>query len=140
MLKRSLITALVAIQLVAASTAVGRSTARVMSLTLTAEEVKAKVLRIGSGLKARVRVRLTDGTSLKGFIDRSGAESFVVIRTDTGHIGSAVVIAYEDVTQLRGKGGSIDRAGVARATLAAGRVAHEILKGIRIQLPPQPRR
>lgn len=111
-----------------------------MLLTPAAEEVKAQVLRIGSGLKARVRVRLADGTNLKGFIDRIGEESFVVVRTDAGQIGAGVLVAYEEVVRLRGKGGSVDRAGVARGTITAGRIAHEILKGIRLQLPPRPRR
>ncbi|MGH9944923.1 MAG: hypothetical protein ACRD9R_21445 [Pyrinomonadaceae bacterium] len=112
-----------------------------VKLSPEAEKIKAGVARIGSGLKARVKVRLQDGTKLQGFVEGIGDQSFAVVRTDNGRLGERTVIAYEEVTQLKAKGVSLDWLRVAAGTAKGLQILHGILKGIGpLRLPPQPRR
>jgi len=111
------------------------------ALSAEAEKIKAGVAKIGSGLKARVKIKLQDGTKLQGFISEASEQTFVVVRTDDRHIGQSLEIAYSDVTELKAKGVSIDWLRVAAGTAKGLQLMHEILKDIGpIRLPPQPRR
>ena len=47
-----------------------------------AEKIKQKVLKRGTGTKARARVKLADGTKLKGYISETAADDFTLVRTD----------------------------------------------------------
>lgn len=64
------------------------------------EQVKAQVGRQGTGEKARIRVKMTDGRTLKGFIEEAGAESFVLRESETW---TPQTIAYSDVSKIRDK-------------------------------------
>jgi hypothetical protein len=68
-----------------------------------AEKVKRKVLARGTGVEARVRVKLRDGSKVKGYINEAAAEHFVVVRTDD-KIGQAVRIDYREAKELKGYG------------------------------------
>jgi len=69
---------------------------------VSAADVRARVARLGVGEKARVEVRLSDGTKLKGFVSRAGEQSFAVTSKDTGF---AREVAYADVADVRKRGG-----------------------------------
>jgi hypothetical protein len=67
------------------------------------EKIKQKVLKRGTGVKARARVKLTDGTKLKGYISESAADDFTLVRTDKQ--GDAPVkINYRDVVEFKATG------------------------------------
>jgi hypothetical protein len=68
-----------------------------------AAKIKRKVLARGTGVKARVRVKLRDGSKVKGYINDAAAEHFVVVRTDE-QIGQAIGIDYREVKELKGYG------------------------------------
>jgi hypothetical protein len=68
----------------------------------TVEEVKAKVARIGTGVKARVNVRLNNGTKIKGYIEQSGEQEFTVRDKDTG---ASVRVPYTDVAKVEERKG-----------------------------------
>ena len=102
------------------------------------EKVKAAVVKVGSGLKARVRVTLRDGAKLRGFISRIGGDDFELVSTDDGRIGTVFTIRYEDVLKLKGRGVSIDWLRVASTTAKGAGLFLQILRGVNLRLPPQP--
>ena len=102
------------------------------------EKVKAAVAKVGSGLKARVKVTLRDGTKLRGFISRIGEDDFELVSTDEGSIGRAHAIKYEDVLKLKGRGVSIDWLRVASTTVKGAGIFLQILRGVNLRLPPHP--
>ena len=63
------------------------------------EEVKASIAKLGTGIQARVEVRLLDSSKLKGYISEVGDEHFVVVRAETG---VATTVTYPQVAQVRG--------------------------------------
>jgi len=65
------------------------------------EKIKAKVAKRGVGEKARVSVRMQNGTQLKGYVSQAGEDSFVVTDSKTGQ---ATTIAYREVEKVKGKG------------------------------------
>ena len=101
---------------------------------MSAEEVRTKVESFGVGLTARVRVKLRNGSKVKGFIDRAGDDYFYLIRTE-GRYSTSVVIAYADVAQIEGVKNSIDWRKVAYRTGMGAGVALSILRSLRIQGP-----
>ena len=80
-----------------------------------AEEVRAKVSKLGVGEKARVEVRLRDETRLKGFVGRAGERSFAVTEEKTGVIRE---VAYADVAQVKKRGGGLS--GTTKALIWGG--------------------
>lgn len=68
-----------------------------------AEKIKQKVLKRGTGVKARARVKLADGTKLKGYISESAADDFTLVRTDAP-TGTPVKINYRDVSEFKAQG------------------------------------
>lgn len=68
-----------------------------------AEKIRQKVLQRGTGTEARARVKLLDGTKLKGYISESAVEDFTLVRTDAP-AGSAVKINYRDVAAFNAQG------------------------------------
>jgi hypothetical protein len=64
-----------------------------------AERVKAAVAKLGTGLEARVEVRLRDKTKLKGYIREASEDSFIVVDDKTG---TAVQVPYAQVKQVKG--------------------------------------
>lgn len=70
------------------------------------EKIRRKVFGRGTGAKARVSVKLNDGTKLKGYVSESTAEDFTLMRTDAQK-GTAVKINYGDVRELKAGGGGM---------------------------------
>ena len=64
-----------------------------------AEKVRAGVMKLDVGPDAQVEVKLRNKTKLSGYIKESNDESFVV--TDNMS-GTDTVVAYPDVTQVKG--------------------------------------
>jgi hypothetical protein len=94
-------------------------------------KVKAAVARIGVGVKAPVQVKRFAKPKVNGIINQIGVDSFVVLSTDEGSVGTAITISYSEVVQLKGKG--VDwRQGAIKAGMATGKalnVMRKILKG-----------
>ena len=63
-----------------------------------AEKVKAGIAKLGVGPDAQVQVKLRNKTKLAGFISEANEDSFVV----TDKNGAKTVVAYPDVTQVKG--------------------------------------
>jgi hypothetical protein len=63
-----------------------------------AEKVKAKIAKIGTGPKARVKVKLKDGTSLQGHINKIEDNGFELIADKSGTVNS---VSYTDVSQVK---------------------------------------
>jgi hypothetical protein len=67
------------------------------------EKIKQKVLKRGTGERARASVKLNDGTKLKGYISEAAAEHFTLMRTDK-QTGAALKINYRDVAEIKNRG------------------------------------
>lgn len=65
-----------------------------------AEKVKRAVEKLGTGEKARVKVRLKDGTRLKGYVEATGADDFQLKDAESG---TTTRVAFADVKQLEGR-------------------------------------
>ena len=102
------------------------------------ERVRAAVVKVGSGLKARVKVTLRDGTKMSGFISRIGEDDFELVSTDDGSVGVAHMLRYEEVRKLKGRDVSIDWLRVASTTAEGARLFLIVLRGVNLRLPPQP--
>jgi hypothetical protein len=62
-------------------------------------KVKDAVARLGTGKDARVAVRLKDKTRLAGYVSAADEGSFSITDAKTGE---ASVVAYSNVTQMKG--------------------------------------
>jgi len=101
MLKKSLSMALLGLtllftnlQLINAQTNPGNNAA-------TVEKIKANVTRRGTGEKARVNVKMLNGTKMKGFISQAGEDSFTLTDSKTKQTST---LAYSDVAQVKKQG------------------------------------
>lgn len=84
-------------------------------------QVRAKVQKIGTNVKTRVRVKLHNGRKLEGYIGQIGEDHFYVVRTDSER-GSASVVAFDDVRSLERRGDITWREVVYRTGMGAGAV------------------
>ena len=84
-------------------------------------QVRAKVQKIGTNVKTRVRVKLLSGRKLEGYIGQIGEDHFYVVRTDSEK-GSAAVVAFDDVRSLERRGDITWREVVYRTGMGAGAV------------------
>jgi hypothetical protein len=66
------------------------------------EKVRIKVAKQGLGDKARVTVRMKDGTKVKGFISQAGTDEFTVRDRKTGQ---PTLIRYNDVAKVENNRG-----------------------------------
>ena len=66
-----------------------------------AEKVKAAVLKRGINEKKSVRVKLLNGTKMKGYISQIGDDSFTLTDSKTKQ---PKVIAYRDTAKVEGRG------------------------------------
>ena len=66
------------------------------------EKVKAQVAKRGTGSKARVTVKLNDGSKLKGYISQADDDSFSLTDSKSGQTRT---LAYADVAEVKGQGG-----------------------------------
>lgn len=86
------------------------------------EKVKLKVAKLGLGDKARVTVRMKDGTKIKGFITQAGTNDFTVRNRKTGE---PTLILYRDVLKVEDNNGHstlrniLIGAGIGAAAFAA---------------------
>jgi thymidine kinase len=84
-------------------------------------QVRAKVQKIGTSVKTRVRVKLHNGRKLEGYIGQIGEDHFYVVRTDSEK-GSAAVVAFDDVQTLEKRSYVTWREVVYRTGMGAGAV------------------
>lgn len=63
-------------------------------------QIKEQVVKRGTGEKSRIRVKMLDGKTLKGFIEEAGAEAFVL--RESGN-WKPQTIPYADVAQIKDK-------------------------------------
>jgi hypothetical protein len=82
------------LQLINAQTSTGNNAA-------TVEKIKANVTRRGTGEKARVNVKMLNGTKIKGFITQAGEDSFTLTDSKTKQTST---LAYSDVAKVKGTG------------------------------------
>ena len=88
------------------------------------EQVKAEVLKRGTGEKAKVKVKLRNGSEVKGFISKADQDTFDV----HGKKNETVTLAYADVLSVRKPGLSTGAkigiaAGVGAAVIIAAAAA-----------------
>lgn len=74
-----------------------------LSAQTTTADIRAKVARIGTGNKAKVKVKLNNGTQVKGYIAEAQDADFVVRDSKTD---AATTIAYADVKKVEKNKGS----------------------------------
>ncbi len=82
------------LQLINAQTNTGNNAA-------TVEKIKANVTKRGTGEKARVNVKMLNGTKMKGFISQAGDDSFTLTDSKTKQTST---LAYSDVAQVKKQG------------------------------------
>ena len=64
-----------------------------------AEKVKTEIAKLGVGKDARIKVKLKDGTKLKGYVSEINDNDFSVTNAKTG---KATVISYSSAKQVKG--------------------------------------
>lgn len=67
--------------------------------TRLAEKVKEGIRKLGTGVDARVEVKLRDKTKLKGYVSEADEDSFVVVDEKTGATSK---VAYPQVQKVKG--------------------------------------
>jgi len=67
------------------------------------ERIKTNVYRLEDSGKTKVTIQLQNGKTLKGYITRTGEDSFDVTNYKTQQ---TIAIAYRDVAQVKPRGGS----------------------------------
>lgn len=89
------------------------------------EEVRMKIARIGIGEKARATVRLKNGTKIKGYIDQTRSDDFVLKDRNTG---APMNILYSDVSKVESNRGHSTAKKIAiGVAIGAGAVLASIL-------------
>ena len=63
------------------------------------EKVKTEVSKLGVGQDAKIKLKLKDGTKIKGYVVEANENQFVVMNSKTGQ---AVPVAYPQVGQAKG--------------------------------------
>lgn len=61
------------------------------------EKIKARVMKRGTGEKAKVKIKLRSGEKLKGYISTAGENDFTVTNKKSGQ---SRTIAYSDVDEI----------------------------------------
>ncbi len=64
---------------------------------LTPEQARSKIVRLGTGAKAKVTVYYKDGHKLKGYVSQAGENDFVLRDRKTD---AATTIAYSDLSKI----------------------------------------
>ncbi len=62
-------------------------------------KVKTEIAKLGTGTDAKIKVKLKDGTKIKGYVMEAGENQFVVMSSKTGQ---AVPVAYSQIRQAKG--------------------------------------
>ena len=68
--------------------------------TRFAEKVKEGISKLGTGVEARVEVKLRNKTKLKGYVSEASEDSFVIVDEKTG---TTSTVSYAQVKQVKGK-------------------------------------
>jgi hypothetical protein len=68
----------------------------------SADAMRAKVQKLGTGEKARVEVKRSDNTKVKGYISASSDDSFSVTDPKTG---TTTKLSYTEIVQVKKSGG-----------------------------------
>ena len=79
------------------------------------EQMKAEVLKRGTGEKAKVKVKLRNGSEVRGYISKADQDTFDI----HGKNGETVTVAYADVIRVQKPGMSTG----AKIGIAAGAAA-----------------
>lgn len=107
----------------------------------TKAKVKDGIERVCCGPRARVKLLVRGVGKVEGFVESAGAESFVVVRTDKGHVSHSLAVAYSEVTRIRGKEVSVNWQKVGAGGLLGARALLGVLRSSGgLRLPPQPAR
>jgi hypothetical protein len=85
-----------------------------------ADQVKAKVTRLGTGKQARVSVRFRDSSKLKGYIGEIGTTHFTLIDPSRGTV---TPIPYDQVQAIK----NTNHSAVTAALLGAGTIVGVML-------------
>lgn len=73
----------------------------------TVEQIRIQVTKLGVGEKARATITTNDGTKIKGYVDRTGDDDFVMRDRKTN---APTTIRYADVKKIdRSRGHSLAR-------------------------------
>ena len=88
------------------------------------ERIKTNVYRLENSGKTKVVVKLRSGAKLKGYITKTGEDSFDVTNYKTNQTAS---VAYRDVAQVKPQGGSSRGAKIALGVAGAAAVVVLIL-------------
>jgi hypothetical protein len=67
--------------------------------TRFAEKVKEGISKLGTGVEARIEVKLRDKRKLKGYVSEAGKDSFVMVDEKTG---ATSTVTYSQVKQVKG--------------------------------------
>jgi hypothetical protein len=62
-------------------------------------KVRTEIAKLGTGMDAKIKVKLKDGTKIKGYIMEAGENQFTVMNSKTGQ---AVPVPYPQVGQVKG--------------------------------------
>jgi hypothetical protein len=94
-----------------------------------AHQARIGILKLGTGERARVEVKLRDDTRLKGYVSAAGTDSFTVTDRRTG---AATVVAYTDVAQVKKAGNGFS---TMTKVIIGGAVAAGVIIGWQIVKP-----
>ena len=72
----------------------------------SAEQIKARVVQLGSGTQTNMRVKRRDGTKTTGYVAEIHDNDFVVADPNTAN---RTTILFSDVKQMKGKNSSTGR-------------------------------
>ena len=80
-------------------------------------KVKTSLTKIGTGEKAKIKIKLRDQREFKGYIATLNADDFIIADSKTY---DRTIIAYSDVAKVKKQGGFSMFAKVAMASMAIG--------------------
>jgi hypothetical protein len=89
------------------------------------ENVKAGVIKLGTGTNARIEVRLNNKTKIKGYISEARDDSFTVV----DKTGRSTLIPYPQVKQVKGNNLSTGAKIAIGVAIVAGILALVIVFG-----------
>jgi hypothetical protein len=101
MIKKCLFAAFIGLMLLFTNPQLINAQTNTSNNDVTINRIKANVTKRGTGEKARVNVKMRNGTKLKGFISQAGDDSFTLTDSKTKQ---ASTLAYSDVAQVNGTG------------------------------------
>lgn len=98
MIKKCLSFALVCLLLLSCGSSFVSAQARTDDNASSVAKIKQKVVERGTGKSNPVEVKMSDGTSRRGYISQAGENSFTLTDSETGQ---AVSIGYNEVARVK---------------------------------------